>query len=61
VVKNEIKDRNPDRVRAGRLGAVKRWGEIPRVVRIDKLTDQQRRVVLALIDLADAKTAEGKR
>lgn len=36
---------------AGYLGARKRWGE-PRVVRLDSLSTEQRRLVLALIEAA---------
>jgi len=32
----------------GRLGARKRWGE-PRVIRLDNLTQEQRRTVAALV------------
>lgn len=43
--------KDPVRVRAGRAGARRRWGE-PRVVRLDDLSAPQRRLVLALIDAA---------
>jgi hypothetical protein len=43
--------KDPAKVRVGHLGARKRWGE-PRTVRIDDLTPDQRRLVLALIDAA---------
>lgn len=39
---------------AGRIGAAKRWGDAPRVVRIADLTLEQRRLVQALIDAARA-------
>jgi hypothetical protein len=35
----------------GRIGAQKRWGP-PRIVRLDELTAEQRRLVLALVDAA---------
>jgi hypothetical protein len=35
-----------------RLAARARWGEEPRVVRLDDLNPQQRRLVLALVDAA---------
>jgi hypothetical protein len=40
--------RDPKRVRAGQIGARQRWGE-PRIARLDELTADQRRLVLALI------------
>jgi hypothetical protein len=43
--------KDPAKVRVGMLGARARWGE-PRTVRIDDLTPDQRRLVLALIDAA---------
>lgn len=39
---------NPVFVESGRRGALKRWGP-PHVVRLDELTADQRRLVLALI------------
>ncbi|MDP8905499.1 MAG: hypothetical protein M3N29_09365 [Chloroflexota bacterium] len=44
VSKNSVKQR------AGRAGARRRWGDTPRVVRLDDLTPAQRRVVLALLN-----------
>lgn len=41
--------KNPAKVRAGKIGAVTRWGDTPRVVRLDALTPAQRRIVLSLI------------
>jgi hypothetical protein len=38
--------------RAGKIGAAKRWGAEPRIVRLDALTPPQRRLVLALVDAA---------
>lgn len=40
----------------GRLGAEKRWGPEPRVIRLDELTGPQRRLVLALVDAARKET-----
>lgn len=40
--------KNPDKVRAGQIGARTRWGP-PRIVRLDDLTPEERGVVLALI------------
>lgn len=45
-------DKDPVKVRAGAAGARKRWGDAPRVVRLDELTPAQRRLVLALVDAA---------
>lgn len=52
--------KNPDKVRAGKLGARAKWGPdyVRRVVRLDELTEPQRRVVLSLITAA--KTAPDK-
>lgn len=43
------------KVEAGRLGARARWGEQPRIVRLDALTPDQRAVVLALVAAEAAK------
>ena len=45
--------KNPVLVEAGRRGAERRWG-LRRVVRLDDLTSEQRRLVLALVDAAKA-------
>lgn len=50
-------DPNPIKQRAGRIGARVRWGDTPRVVRLDDLTAPQRRLVLALV--AAAKNEAG--
>ena len=50
--------KNPKRVEAGRKAAVTRWGE-PRVVRLDDLTTEQRRLVLALIEALRATNGAG--
>ena len=39
----------------GRMGARRRWGAEPRVVRLDELTPAQRRLVLALVEAAKAE------
>lgn len=44
--------KDPTKVRAGQIGARARWGEEPRIVRLDALTAPQRRLVLALVDAA---------
>jgi hypothetical protein len=48
--------KDPTKVRAGTIGAKKRWGEEPRIVRLDDLTPPQRRLVLALIEAARAES-----
>jgi hypothetical protein len=48
--------KDPIKVRAGQTGARKRWGEEPRVVRLDDLTPAQRRLVLALVEAARAES-----
>jgi hypothetical protein len=45
------------KAQAGALGARTRWGP-PRIVRLDDLTADQRRVILALIDAARAGQRE---
>ncbi len=52
-----IATKDPRKVRAGQIGARSRWGEEPRVVRLDELTAPQRRLVLALIDAARLEAA----
>lgn len=48
--------KDPIKVRAGEIGARKRWGDHPtRVVRLDSLTPEQRRLVLALVAAAKAE------
>jgi hypothetical protein len=51
------KAKDPVKVRAGLAGSRVRWGEGPRIVRIDKLSAEERRLVLALIDAAAAREA----
>lgn len=53
-----VTPKNPAKVAAGRAGALKRWGP-PRVVRLDELTPDQRRLVLAMIEAARAGKAAG--
>jgi hypothetical protein len=40
---------------AGAIGARKRWGDQPRIVRLDSLTSEQRRLVLALVEAAKSR------
>lgn len=46
--------KNPIFVDSGRRGARKRWGT-PRIARLDELTPEQRRLVLALIEAAKSE------
>lgn len=61
--------KNPVKARAGAMGARARWDADaaarglppgPRVLRLADLTDQQRRLVLALLDLDAAAPAPDK-
>ena len=52
-----INSPNPVKGKAGRLGAVKRWGAEPRIVRLDELNPSQRRLVVALIAAARQEAA----
>lgn len=46
-------DKDPRRVAAGKAGMRARWaGHAPAVVRIDDLSPEQRRLVLALVEAA---------
>ena len=45
------------KVRAGKIGALKRWGP-PRIVRLDELTAEQARLVRALVDAARSAESE---
>lgn len=49
--------KDPAKVRAGQIGMRKRWGE-PRVVRLDDLTDDQRAIVRALVDMVRSPRTE---
>jgi len=44
--------KNPIKVKAGHIGALKRWGPEPRTIRLDELSPPQRRLVQALVDAA---------
>lgn len=50
-------EKNPVLVAAGRRGALKRWGDAPKTVRIDDLSPDQRRLIVALIDAARSNGA----
>lgn len=46
--------KDPAKVRAGYIGAQKRWGERPRsILRLDRLSAEKRAIVLALLELGD--------
>lgn len=48
-----VSDKDPKRVRAGRIAARVRWGPEPRILRLDQLSPERRRIILALVALAD--------
>jgi len=52
------REKHPGKVRAGRIGAATRWGPEPRVVRLDALSPEQRRLVVALIEAAKAEKTD---
>lgn len=52
MVEAVLDSKNPVKVRAGKLGADVRWGPEPRAIRLDDLTDAQRRLVIALVAAA---------
>jgi hypothetical protein len=47
--------KNPVFVESGRAGARRRWGQ-QRIVRLDSLTPEQRRLVLALVEAAKSSS-----
>lgn len=49
--------KNPDKQRAGLLGAHARWGDQRRIVRLDDLTGEQRALVLALVESMGTRKA----
>lgn len=50
--------KDPTKVRAGTIGARKRWaGHVPQLVRLDELSQPQRRLVLALVAAAKSEAA----
>jgi hypothetical protein len=53
-----IDSKDPVKVRAGRIGAVKRWGTEPVAIRLDDLTPPQKRLVLALVAAAKQEASE---
>jgi hypothetical protein len=42
--------KHPGRVAAGKATALKRWGPLPRTVRLDSLLPEERRLVVALVE-----------
>ncbi len=53
--------KDPLKVKAGRASARKRWGETPRIARLDQLDPRVRTAVLALIRADEAARAEQER
>jgi hypothetical protein len=51
VVALLVSEKDPKRIRAGQIAARARWGE-PRVLRLDDLSAEQRRLILALVNAA---------
>jgi hypothetical protein len=50
--------KNPVKVRAGAIGAAKRWsGHAPTTVRLDALRPEARRLIVSLIEAARAAEA----
>ena len=50
--------KNPTKVRAGKIGAAKRWADHDRrLVRLDALRPEARRLILSLIEAAKAAEA----
>ena len=47
--------KDPDKVRAGQIGARNRWGPYARVVRLDSLDSNERNAVLTLVRLFGTK------
>lgn len=52
-------EKDPAKVAAGQAGARARWGDERRIVRLDELPPEQRRLVVALIEAARAAKAAG--
>lgn len=50
-------DKDPAKVRAGQIGARRRWGE-QRVIHLDQLSPEQARLVRALVAAAKAARAD---
>ena len=46
--------KDPAKVRAGRIGATVRWGDTPRVIRLDSLPPDQRRAIVAYLAVAQS-------
>lgn len=55
---HDARPKSPERVKSGRAGAQARWaGHTARVVRLDALTPEQRRLVMALVEAARQEAA----
>jgi hypothetical protein len=52
-----VSTKDPVLSAAGRLGARRRWGDAPRVVRLSDLSPDQARLTLSLVELFRAKKA----
>lgn len=50
---SDSQTKNPAKQRAGRIGARAKWGE-PRILRLDELTNEQRRLVRAVLEASEA-------
>ena len=51
--------KDPAKVKAGNAAALARWGPDRKTVRLDELTPEQRRLVLALVEAAKSAGASG--
>jgi hypothetical protein len=49
--------KDPAKVKAGALGARARWGPL-RIIRLDELTTEQRRLVLALVSAGKPRSED---
>jgi membrane glycosyltransferase len=49
--------KDPNKVKAGQIGSRSRWGEQPRVLRLDALSMPQRAVVVSLVEALKAAPA----
>lgn len=57
VQADATRQKDPSRVARGIKGMRARWGPEPRVIRLDDLTDAQRRLVVALVNAARKEAA----
>lgn len=54
-----VSDKNPVKVRAGQLGARRRWGEVPRHLDLRDVPTEERRLVVALANLIRSAARNG--